>query len=47
LIRKWPRSSLVPDAFKKISELNLRAWKKRNDAPSGTNGATAAKANTL
>ena len=46
LIRKWPRSSLVPDAFKKISELNLRAWKKRNDAPSG-NGATVAKANTL
>jgi TolA-binding protein len=45
LIRKWPRSSLVPDAFKKISELNLRAWKKRNDAPNG--GGPVAKANTL
>jgi TolA-binding protein len=30
LVRKWPRSLLVPDALKKLSELNLRAWKKRN-----------------
>ncbi|HKU38158.1 MAG TPA: tetratricopeptide repeat protein [Polyangiales bacterium] len=30
LVRKWPRSQLVPDALKKLSDLNLRAWKKRN-----------------
>jgi TolA-binding protein len=53
LIRKWPRSSLVPDAFKKMSELNLRAWKKRNgpNDPSASSGPAAAeraaKANTL
>lgn len=31
LIRKWPRSQLVPDAFKKLSELNLKVWKKRGN----------------
>jgi TolA-binding protein len=30
LVRKWPRSLLVPDALKKLSDLNLRAWKKRS-----------------
>lgn len=47
LIRKWPRSSLVPDAFKKISELNLRAWKKRNDSAQSAATGPQAKANTL
>jgi tetratricopeptide (TPR) repeat protein len=41
LIRKWPRSALVPDAFKKLSDLNLRVWKKRGTAE------PIAKANTL
>jgi tetratricopeptide (TPR) repeat protein len=28
LWRRWPRSALVPDALKHLSELNLRVWKK-------------------
>ena len=28
LIRRWPRSALVPDAMKRLSDLNQRVWKK-------------------
>lgn len=34
LLRRWPRSALIPDARKKLSDLNLRVWKK--NAPSST-----------
>jgi len=27
LLRRWPRSALVPDARKRLSELNLKVWK--------------------
>jgi TolA-binding protein len=43
LIRKWPRSALVPDAFKKLSELNLKVWKKRG----GGGSEQSVRANTL
>jgi tetratricopeptide (TPR) repeat protein len=33
LIRRWPRSSLVPEALKRMSALNLLVWKKRNGGP--------------
>lgn len=29
LLRRWPRSALVPDARKHLSELNLKVWKAR------------------
>lgn len=28
LLRRWPRSALVPDARKRLSDLNLKVWKK-------------------
>jgi TolA-binding protein len=28
LLRRWPRSALIPDARKRLSDLNLRVWKK-------------------
>ncbi len=28
LWRRWPRSALVPDALKRLNELNMRVWKK-------------------
>lgn len=39
LIRRWPRSALVPEALKRMSALNLLVWKKRNG------GAPPAEAN--
>jgi hypothetical protein len=27
LLRRWPRSALVPDARKRLGELNLKVWK--------------------
>jgi tetratricopeptide (TPR) repeat protein len=29
LLRRWPRSALVPDARKRLGELTLKVWKKR------------------
>jgi TolA-binding protein len=29
LLRRWPRSALVPDARKRLSELNQRVWKRK------------------
>jgi tetratricopeptide (TPR) repeat protein len=29
LLRRWPRSALVPDARKRLGDLNLRAWKSK------------------
>ena len=29
LLRRWPRSALVPDARKRLSDLNLKVWKAR------------------
>lgn len=29
LLRRWPRSALVPDARKRVGELTLRVWKAR------------------
>lgn len=29
LLRRWPRSALVPDARKQLSNLNLKVWKDR------------------
>ena len=34
LLRRWPRSALVPDARKRLSDLNLKVWKK-NTAKEG------------
>jgi TolA-binding protein len=34
LLRRWPRSPLVPDALKHLGELNVRAW-KHHDAKQG------------
>ena len=34
LLRRWPRSALIPDARKKLSDLNLKVWKK--NSPSAT-----------
>jgi TolA-binding protein len=34
LLRRWPRSALVPDALKHLSELNLKVW-KRHDGKQG------------
>ena len=31
LWRKWPRSALVPDALKRLNDLNKRVWKKHTD----------------
>lgn len=28
LLRRWPRSALIPDARKRLSDLNLKVWKK-------------------
>ena len=28
LLRRWPRSALVPDARKRLGELNLKVWKR-------------------
>jgi len=28
LLRRWPRSALVPDARKRLADLNLKVWKK-------------------
>jgi TolA-binding protein len=39
LIRRWPRSALVPDALKRLSSLNLLVWKKR--APGAVANAAA------
>jgi TolA-binding protein len=30
LLRRWPRSSLVPDALRHMTELNTRVWKKHD-----------------
>jgi hypothetical protein len=27
-LRRWPRSARVPDARKKLGELNLKVWKQ-------------------
>ena len=29
LLRRWPRSALVPDARKRLGELNLKVWRQR------------------
>jgi len=29
LLRRWPRSALIPDARKQLGELNLKVWRKR------------------
>jgi TolA-binding protein len=31
LLRRWPRSALVPDARKRLADLNQRVWKKGNN----------------
>ncbi len=33
LLRRWPRSALVPDARKRLSDLNLKVWKKNEKSP--------------
>lgn len=30
LLRRWPRSALIPDARKRLSDLNLKVWKKND-----------------
>ena len=31
LLRRWPRSALVPDARKRLGELTVKVWKTRNN----------------
>jgi hypothetical protein len=33
LLRRWPRSARVPDARKRLSDLNLKVWKKNEKSP--------------
>ena len=30
LLRRWPRSALVPDASRRLRDLNMKVWKKNN-----------------
>ncbi len=44
LWRRWPRSALVPDALKRLNELNQRVWKKHTMPDKPTPKAAAAPA---
>ena len=33
ILRRWPKSAIVPDARKRVAELNMRIWKKRMGNP--------------
>ncbi len=46
LMRRWPRSSLVPDARHHLGELNLRALRERQNNSSSSNGASSTNSST-